>query len=63
MIRKKKSVVEDIKSLILERYVDKARNRVQCGIIYCLSRNECEKVAKDLAELFAVPGLPRLVIR
>ena len=26
--------------------------RVQCGIIYCLSRGDCEKVAEELNELF-----------
>lgn len=32
------------------RYVD-ARGRTQCGIIYCLSRNEAETLAAKLAEL------------
>jgi superfamily II DNA helicase RecQ len=30
----------------------RARNRVQCGIIYCLSRNETEKVASELERMF-----------
>lgn len=36
----------------------------QCGIVYCLSRNDCEKVATDLKAAFAPgSGLPRLNIR
>jgi bloom syndrome protein len=37
-----KTVVEDIASLIKSSY------RGQCGIVYCFSRNDCEKVAQAL---------------
>eukprot|EP00798_Chlamydomonas_sp_ICE-L_P031530 gene31530-6715_t len=50
VIRKKKSVMEDICNTLKDRFTVPDRNsrRLQCGIIYCLSRNECEKVAGEL---------------
>ena len=59
--RKKKSVIDDIADIVKKRFVDRHNNRVQCGIIYCLSRNECEKVASDLSGKFK--GGPRLNIQ
>lgn len=32
--------------LIATKFV--VNKRVACGIVYCLSRNDCEKVAADL---------------
>ncbi|GFH26680.1 ATP-dependent DNA helicase, partial [Haematococcus lacustris] len=63
VLKKKKSSMEDIKAILLERFVDRQRNRVQCGIIYCLSRADCEKVAAELGELFKERGMPRLNIK
>jgi superfamily II DNA helicase RecQ len=49
--------------VITERFVDKNANRVQCGIVYCFSRNDCGKVAQELRGTFNKPGKPRLNIR
>lgn len=29
---------------------------LQCGIVYCLARNECERVAEDLEVRGSSPG-------
>jgi len=58
-VRKKKAKfadgMEDIAGLINENFVD-ALGRVQCGIVYCLSKADCEKVAEQLQS--AVDSLP-----
>ncbi|GMH36179.1 hypothetical protein BSKO_04047 [Bryopsis sp. KO-2023] len=41
-------VIEDIASLMRDRFTDPGTGKVQCGIIYCLSRNECDEVAAKL---------------
>ena len=38
------------------------QRRVQCGIIYCLSRGDCEKVAEELNDLFKTEPV-MLVVR
>ena len=43
--KKGKSVIKDIANLIKSKY------KRQSGIVYCLSRNECDTVASDLANL------------
>lgn len=42
MFPKTKKCVEDIDNFIREKHFD------ECGIIYCLSRMDCEKVAEKL---------------
>ncbi|KAG1680402.1 hypothetical protein FOA52_015493 [Chlamydomonas sp. UWO 241] len=67
VLKKRKDVVGDIKELMVSRFTDRgggrggARGRVQCGIIYCLSRAECERVAETLGGL--LKGGPTLVIK
>nr|XP_043630024.1 ATP-dependent DNA helicase Q-like 4A [Erigeron canadensis] len=43
-VRKKKKCIEDIDKFIRDTHYE------QCGIIYCLSRMDCEKVAEKLKE-------------
>jgi hypothetical protein len=45
--RKSKGMVQEIKEMMVSRFCDH-RGRTQCGIIYCLSRAECERVAAEL---------------
>lgn len=47
--------MEDIAGLINDKFVDRM-GRVQCGIVYCLSKADCEKVAEQLQS--AVDSLP-----
>ncbi|KAL0651195.1 hypothetical protein Bca4012_093886 [Brassica carinata] len=44
VVPKTKKCLEDIDKFIKENHFD------ECGIIYCLSRNDCEKVAQKLQE-------------
>ena len=50
MRRKSKAMMGEIQEMLTQRFVD-ARGRTQCGIIYCLSRAECERVAAELQGL------------
>lgn len=47
VLQKKKSVIEDMAERIIEKHSDRF-NHVEAGIVYCLSRNDCEKVADEL---------------
>ena len=62
MLPKKRDAVKDIQELLLERFTEPGQRgakqpRVQCGIIYCLSRAECERVAEALGEAFRTSGV------
>jgi bloom syndrome protein len=62
--KKSKSVINDMFELIKQRFVNKGTNKVQCGIVYCFSRKDCEVVAAELQRLFrACPGGPRVTIK
>ena len=58
-VRKKKAKfadgMEEIADLISKKFTDKMFN-VQCGIVYCLSKADCEKVAEQLQS--AMDSLP-----
>lgn len=45
---KKRNLIADISTFI------QTHHRGQTGIIYCLSRNKCEEVAKELREKYAL---------
>eukprot|EP00894_Picocystis_sp_ML_P004174 jgi/Pico_ML_1/54691/g566.t1 len=47
--KKAKAVVEQMKNMIETHYIDKFGN-VMSGIIYCLSRGECEKLSNQLSK-------------
>ena len=36
MVKKGKAITDDLKQLLLERFVHPVKKRVQCGIVYCL---------------------------
>lgn len=46
--RKNRDIIQDIGGFIRNKYPN------QCGIIYCLSRNDCESVAEKLEQLFGL---------
>lgn len=51
-VRKKspKTVIDDITTLLGERFTGNDR-RIQSGIVYCLSKKECEDVASKLSRV------------
>jgi len=48
--QKSKDIVDTIAKLMLEKFITReaGKRTLQCGIIYCLSRNACEQVAAAL---------------
>ena len=55
--KSKKSSVDDIKEMLLSRFSNQW-GAVQCGIIYCLSRNDCERVAEEINGMRQKNGKP-----
>lgn len=49
VVKKSKSCVADMAKTIAERFVDR-RGQAQCGIVYCLSRKQCEEIAAKLQD-------------
>ena len=52
--QKTKSAIEDMAERIIEKHSDPF-NHVAAGIVYCLSRKDCEKVAEELQVCVPVP--------
>ena len=45
---KSKDIVKDMKALIHEKFTNHRNGKVQCGIVYCFSQKDCEKMAEAL---------------
>jgi len=52
---KAKQMISKIKDLIVERGLMR-NGKVQCGIIYCFSQNDCERVANELNKIDRAAG-------
>ena len=45
---KTKDIVKDMKALIHDKFTNHRNGKVQCGIVYCFSQKDCEKMAESL---------------
>lgn len=60
MVKKSKSCVADMAKTIAERFVERrGQAQAQCGIVYCLSRKQCEEIATKLQVSAAAPVCER----
>lgn len=75
VLKKNSRSIETMRDLMIARFTGvytgrapqgaggvRKKQRVLCGIVYCLSRGECEKVAKELNDLFKTEPV-MLVVR
>ena len=56
VVEKGKDAIDKIGKMVVERFTDPRTRKVHCGIIYCLSRRDCETVARELSRVRQLNG-------